>query len=72
MNSGSAPLHVASLLAGFAPGGEVIAPPFTFIATIWGASYAGATPVFADIEPGTFNLDPVRLEAAMVPNRRLP
>jgi dTDP-4-amino-4,6-dideoxygalactose transaminase len=70
MNSGSAPLHVASLLAGFGPGDEVIAPPFTFIATVWGICYAGATPVFADIEEGTFNLDPARLEAAISPRTK--
>jgi len=70
MNSGSAPLHVAALIAGFGPGDEVVAPPFTFIATVWGISYAGATPVFADIEAGTFNLDPARLEAAITPRTK--
>jgi dTDP-4-amino-4,6-dideoxygalactose transaminase len=65
MNSGTAPLHVACMAAGFGPGDEVIAPPFTFIATVWGIVYTGARPVFADIEPGTFNLDPARVEAAV-------
>jgi dTDP-4-amino-4,6-dideoxygalactose transaminase len=60
MNSGTAPLHVACMIAGFGPGDEVIAPPFTFISTVWGVSYVGATPVFADIEEGTFNLDPAQ------------
>ena len=65
MNSGTAPLHVACLIAGFGPGDEVIAPPFTFVSTIWGVTYVGAKPVFADIEPGTYNLDPAKLEAAI-------
>ncbi len=65
MNSGTAPLHVACLIAGFGPGDEVIAPPFTFISTVWGVSYVGATPRFVDIEEGTFNLDPAKVEAAI-------
>jgi dTDP-4-amino-4,6-dideoxygalactose transaminase len=65
MNSGTAPLHVACMIAGFGPGDEVIAPPFTFISTVWGVSYVGATPRFADVEEGTFNLDPVKVAAAI-------
>jgi dTDP-4-amino-4,6-dideoxygalactose transaminase len=70
MNSGTAPLHVACMLAGFGPGDEVIAPPFTFISTIWGVSYVGAIPRFVDIEPGTFNLDPDKIEAAITPRTK--
>jgi dTDP-4-amino-4,6-dideoxygalactose transaminase len=70
MNSGTAPLHVACMLAGFGPGDEVVTSPFTFISSAWGISYVGATPVFADIEAGTFNLDPARLEAAITPRTR--
>jgi dTDP-4-amino-4,6-dideoxygalactose transaminase len=70
MNSGTSPLHVACMAAGFGPGDEVIVPPFTFIASAWGASYVGAKPVFADIEAGTFNLDPVALEAAITPRTK--
>jgi dTDP-4-amino-4,6-dideoxygalactose transaminase len=70
MNSGTAPLHVACMAAGFGTGDEVIAPPFTFIATVWGIVYTGARPVFADIEPGTFNLDPARIEAAVTPRTK--
>ena len=40
------------------PGDEVIVPPFTFAATGWAVSYTGAKPVFVDIEPDTFCLDP--------------
>jgi dTDP-4-amino-4,6-dideoxygalactose transaminase len=70
MNSGTAPLHVACMMAGFGPGDEVVTTPFTFISSAWGISYVGARPVFADIEPGTFNLDPDRLEAAITPRTR--
>jgi dTDP-4-amino-4,6-dideoxygalactose transaminase len=70
MNSGTAPLHVACMLAGFGPGDEVVTTPFTFISSAWGISYVGARPVFADIEAGTFNLDPARLEAAITPRTR--
>ncbi|MBP6506647.1 MAG: DegT/DnrJ/EryC1/StrS family aminotransferase [Opitutaceae bacterium] len=70
MNSGTAPLHVACMLAGFGPGDEVIAPPFTFISTVWGISYVGATPRFVDVEEGTFNLDPAKIEAAITPRTK--
>lgn len=70
MNSGTAPLHVACMIAGFGPGDEVIAPPFTFISTVWGVSYVGAMPVFADVEEGTFNLDPAQVEAAITPRTK--
>jgi dTDP-4-amino-4,6-dideoxygalactose transaminase len=70
MNSGTAPLHVACMIAGFGPGDEVVVPPFTFISSAWGVSYVGATPVFADIEEGTFNLDPAALAAAITPRTK--
>lgn len=70
MNSGTAPLHVACMIAGFQPGDEVITTPFTFISSAWGISYVGATPVFVDIEEGTFNLDPDKLEAAVTPRTK--
>jgi dTDP-4-amino-4,6-dideoxygalactose transaminase len=70
MNSGTAPLHVACMIAGFGPGDEVLTTPFTFISSAWGINYVGATPVFADIEEDTFNLDPARLEAAITPRTK--
>jgi dTDP-4-amino-4,6-dideoxygalactose transaminase len=70
MNSGTSPLHVACMAAGFGPGDEVIVPPFTFIASAWGVTYVGAKPVFADIEEATFNLDPAALEAAISPRTK--
>jgi dTDP-4-amino-4,6-dideoxygalactose transaminase len=70
MSSGTAPLHVACMAAGFASGDEVILPPFTFIASAWGVTYVGAKPVFADVEEGTFNLDPKAVEAAITPRTK--
>lgn len=70
MNSGTSPLHVACMLAGFGPGDEVVTTPFTFISSAWGINYVGATPVFADIEEGTFNLDPAKLAAAITPRTK--
>jgi dTDP-4-amino-4,6-dideoxygalactose transaminase len=58
------------MMAGFGPGDEVIVPPFTFISTAWGINYVGATPVFADIEEGTFNLDPAKFAAAITPKTK--
>jgi len=70
LNSGTSPLHIASLLGKFGPGDEVITTPFTFISSAWGIAYVGARPVFVDIEEGTFNLDPLRIEAALTPRTR--
>jgi dTDP-4-amino-4,6-dideoxygalactose transaminase len=52
------------------PGDEVIAPAFTFFATAGAIHNAGGTPVFVDIEPGTFNVDPAAVEAAITPRTR--
>jgi dTDP-4-amino-4,6-dideoxygalactose transaminase len=70
LNSGTSPLHIACMIAGFGPGDEVITSPFTFISSAWGISYVGARPVFADIEEGTFNLDPKKLAAAITPRTK--
>ena len=59
-NSGTSALHLALLAAAVGPGDEVITTPFTFIATVAAIGYTGATPVLADIDPRTFNLDPAR------------
>jgi len=65
VNSGTDALHLALVAAGIGPGDEVIAPAFTFFATAEAVSYTGATPVFADVDPGTFNLDPASLEKSL-------
>jgi dTDP-4-amino-4,6-dideoxygalactose transaminase len=61
VNSGTDALHLALVAAGIGKGDEVIIPSFTFFATGEAVSYTGATPVFADVDPKTFNLDPESL-----------
>lgn len=63
-------LHLALLCRGIGPGDEVIVPSFTFIATANAVLHAGATPVFVDIEPRTYNMDPALIEAAITPRTR--
>jgi dTDP-4-amino-4,6-dideoxygalactose transaminase len=67
LDSGSAALHLALAAAGVGPGEEVIVPSLTFIATASAVSHTGAKPVFVDVEPDTFNMDPERVEAAITP-----
>jgi dTDP-4-amino-4,6-dideoxygalactose transaminase len=71
VNSGTSALHLALLAAGVGPGDEVITTPFTFVATVAAVYYTGATPVFVDIDPVSYNLDPSRLEAAITPRTRV-
>src|SRR5438067_3961121 len=65
LNSGTSALHLALLTAGIGPGDEVITTANTFIATVEAISYTGATPVFADIDPATDNIDPAAIEKAI-------
>ncbi len=58
VSNGSAALHLAALAIGLRPGAEVITTPITFLATANAAIYAGTTPVFADIDYDTVNIDP--------------
>ena len=67
VNSGTSALHLGLLAAGVGPGDEVIVPSFTFAASANSVALTGATPVFADIEPDYFGLDPAAVEAAVTP-----
>jgi len=70
VNAGTAGLHLGLLAAGIGPGDEVIVPSFTFAATGNSVALTGAKPVFADIDPQTFCLDPTSAEAAITPATR--
>ncbi len=70
VNSGTSALHLSLLAAGIGPGDEVIVPSFTFAATANAVALTGATPVFADIEPASFCLDPAAVRAAIGPRTR--
>lgn len=70
VSSGTAGLHLCIRALGIGEGDEVIVPSFTFIAAANTIRYERATPVFADVEPTTFNLDPAKVEAAITPQTR--
>jgi dTDP-4-amino-4,6-dideoxygalactose transaminase len=70
LNSGTSALHLALLAAGVGPGDEVITVPFTFVATVAAICYAGARPVFVDIEPQSYTLDVTQLEGAITPRTK--
>ena len=63
MNSGTSALHLAFIAAGIEAGDEVIVPSFSFAATANSVALAGGVPVFGDIDPKTFNLDPDHVES---------
>jgi perosamine synthetase len=70
VSSGTAALHLAIRALNIGPGDEVIVPSFTFIAVANAVRYEGATPVFADIDPITLNIDPASVEAAITTRTR--
>ena len=65
LSSGTAAIHLGLILLGVGPGDEVLCPSFTFVATANPVVYLGATPVFVDSEPDTWNLCPKRLREAI-------
>ena len=65
VSSGTAALHLGVRALGWGPGDEVVLSPFTFVASANCLLYEGVKPVFADVEPGTLNLDPDAAEAAI-------
>jgi dTDP-4-amino-4,6-dideoxygalactose transaminase len=70
VNSCTAGLHLSCLALGLRPGDEVIVPAMTFCATINVVIHAGATPVLADVDPDTFNLDPADVRRKITPRTR--
>ena len=70
VSSGTAGLHLLCVAAGIAPGDEVITSPYSFVASANCAIYEGAKPVFADVDPRTWNLDPAAVEAAITPRTK--
>ncbi|MCS7254554.1 MAG: DegT/DnrJ/EryC1/StrS family aminotransferase [Armatimonadetes bacterium] len=70
VSSGTAALHLIVRALGIGPGDEVLVPSFTFIASVNVILYEGATPIFVDIEPETYNLDPDDLEKKITPRTK--
>jgi len=70
VNTGTSALHIALLAAGVGAGDEVITVSMTFTATAAAVSYTGATPVFVDVDPVTFTMDPAQVEARITPRTK--
>ncbi|MDO8619777.1 MAG: DegT/DnrJ/EryC1/StrS family aminotransferase [bacterium] len=70
VSSGTAGLHLALIGAGITEGDEVITTPFSFVASANAILYVGAKPVFVDIEPVTYNIDPDKIESAITPKTK--
>ncbi|MGD0976825.1 MAG: DegT/DnrJ/EryC1/StrS family aminotransferase [Minisyncoccia bacterium] len=70
VSSGTAGLHLAMIATGIGPGDEVITSPFSFIASANSVLYVGAKPVFVDIEPVTYNIDPSKIEEKITPKTK--
>lgn len=70
VSSCTAALHLSLLASGLEPGDEVITSPLTFCATVNAIIHAGLTPVLADVDPVTQNIDPAKVEASITPRTR--
>jgi len=70
VNSGTSALHIGNLALGLGPGDEVIVPAFTFAASANSIALTGATPVFCDVDPHYFTLDPTQVEKLITPKTK--
>lgn len=70
VNSGTSSLHAALICAGVRSGDDVVTVPHTWISTAWAISYAGARPVFVDVDRATCGMDPSKIEKAIGPKTR--
>lgn len=70
VNSCTAALHISMIASGIGPGDEVITTPLTFAATVNAIIHSGATPVLADVDPQTMNIDPAQVERRITPRTR--
>lgn len=70
ISNGTEALHLALAACGIGPGDEVITVPNTYIATVFAISYVGATPVFVDVDPLTFNMDVSQVERKITPRTK--
>lgn len=70
VNSGTSALHLALLAAGVGPEDEVITVSMTFVATVAAIRYTGTRPVFVDVDPKTYTMDPAQIEAAITPRTK--
>ena len=70
LNNGTSALHLALLACNVGPGDEVITTPHSWISTTWALSYVGAKPVYVDIDPVTYTLDPKLVERAITPRTK--
>jgi perosamine synthetase len=68
--NGTAALHISLIALGIGAGDEVILPAITFVATANAVRYVGATPIFVDIDPDTWNIDPAEIEKAITPKTK--
>src|ERR1043166_3869860 len=69
-SNGTTALHLALLALGVGPGDEVIVPTLTFVATANAVVYCGGRPVFVDVQPDTWNIDPALIEAKITPRTK--
>jgi dTDP-4-amino-4,6-dideoxygalactose transaminase len=69
-NSGTATLHASTVAAGLRPGDEMLVPAFTYMASAMAPTHHGCVPVFCDVEPDTFNINPDELERRLTPRTR--